>query len=103
LKPRRLALLAVAIGCRGAADPVAACEDYVAAAVTCVEQAYADDPSVADVVSRGFAGACEDLTSDFREANEAAVSQFSCYADEFRSGDCSSQQGFSAIDVSVCL
>ena len=99
----RLALFFLAMGCRGAADPVAACEAYVAAAVTCAEEAYADDPSVAEVVARGFAGACDDLTSDFRDANEAAESQFSCYAEQFLGGDCSSQEGFAAIDVSVCL
>lgn len=77
-------------------DPQQACEDYLDAALTCVDDAYAGDDAALAAAKAALDGACDSVNSE--------ADYFHCLKDAYANGDCSTVDGYLAIasDLSSC-
>lgn len=75
-------------------DPEAACEDYVEAALSCIDESFGEATG-GDAAEAALDNACAGQSELTGDAAQASVDLFECYTEEFNSADCSSKTGYS--------
>lgn len=90
-----LAATFVLAGC--GVDVQAACENYIAAYSVCASEAYDDGSMDLDATST-----CSVYDGQKGSAASASADYLQCLADAYTDGDCSSPEGYAAIDYSAC-
>ncbi len=85
-----VALLASACG----PDLEAACNDYFDAAIACIDEAYAEDATVADTTAAALDGVCDTYAGQKGSAAKESAEILDCYATTYESGDCSTPEGY---------
>lgn len=78
-------------------DLQASCEDYNAAYIECINQAYPDDATTAETLTAALEGTCDVYADTSGDAAKAAADLFDCYTTALEAADCSTSEGFLAL------
>ncbi len=80
-------------------NPEEACEDYLAAAFSCIEEAY---PTDSETYKSSYEGACTGYSGLKGSAAKEATDLLNCYTEIYANADCSTGEGFAEIDILTC-
>ncbi len=80
-------------------SPEEACEDYVAAVYTCIDQAYPED---ADTYKTTYDGVCVGYGGLKGSAAKEATKLLNCYTELYANADRSTGEGFADADILTC-
>lgn len=74
------------------------CQDYFDAQIGCIEEAYADDPAMADAAKAAYPDTyCDAYADASGAAADDAADLFECYAAATDAADCSTTEGYTAL------
>lgn len=80
-------------------DLETACEDYINAVNTCVGEAYPDDAGTYELDAEAT---CSVYDGQKGDAAQASADYLACLADAYNSADCSTPEGYAAVDITGC-